>query len=751
MAGFSPGAAFVQGQAAGFQGRGLELDQLLQDLRVQAARRQMQDAEEAKQAQGGGYGAILALLGQGGAPGALPVSPAPGTNSAAPPQPAQGAPTATPVGTGEQMDVGAAPAPAPAPTPAAPTPTLPGQGPSPARQVLEGRPNITVPQAPQPNSMTLPSLIGAVEKSMPGAPPQVKMMALEKLSGLMNEQAKTEFARMEHMFKMQLSVAQLEQRAQDLHDRSMDRKQSMADRAMYWQQSIEARQDAAAARLDFMRYAEGERTARLRETNQTRRDVAGIRANSTDLRTRTMQEIAEGKLDLDKTKVENLRVYRDRVLELKDLGLDQRAAELQAKIDIEAAREAGRAARGDQADATRRRGQDISSEDRRYGTDTRADTARRGQDLRFDAEQARRELQAELGGRKLDLDETKIRNTQWYHEGVLNLRSAGLSQRAAEAEMRERVAQMRDQTTQRGQDISSADRQRGQDTSSADRRYGVDTRAATTQRGQDVASADRNRAIDARLEAVRNTKEYRDAIVALKAQGLDDAQADRVVKNRLAERRLDVQDTYNMGRLSLQEQIAENARRRVETQRELGLLANDVANRRVDVQDLARQDRDFIERQKESGRNSRDANRLEMEGVKEEGRGARAAAHDAARSAIAEQANATRERLAGINKLTPEQQLMRNQLNNISANYRSAVAAAGPNSPQAKLLEKQMAALVQRIEGTLTQQPPGAVQPTPNTIPLRPQNLSPAAQWSPSRQQWRDNGKIYDAQGQPVP
>lgn len=173
----------------------------------------------------------------------------------------------------------------------------------------------------------------------------------------------------------------------------------------------------------------------------------------------------------------------------------------------------------------------------------RDSTTRRGQDMRFDASQARTDLQRELGTGRLALDEKKIQNTEWYRENLVRLKDAGLSQRTAEAEMRERIAQLRDDTTRRGQDLAHEDRQG---------------------------------ALDVRLQQVQNTKEYRDAIVALKNKGLDQTAAENEIRNRLRERGLDITERATGVRL-------DQGQQNIDLKRELAALADETRRRGQDM------------------------------------------------------------------------------------------------------------------------------------------------------------------------
>lgn len=176
------------------------------------------------------------------------------------------------------------------------------------------------------------------------------------------------------------------------------------------------------------------------------------------------------------------------------------------------------------------------------------------------------------------------------------------------AESAQQVAEIRAQMSQQIADLVSGDRRRGQDINSEDRaasretserntdarvgaetrgqdiradtgRRGQDIRSGDTERGQDLRSADQNRALDIRLQQVRDTKEYRDAVSALRARGLSDKEAQDAVKNKLSERSLDIREDQGEQRIG-------NARENADTKRQLGLLANDARNRQIDVQQL---------------------------------------------------------------------------------------------------------------------------------------------------------------------
>jgi hypothetical protein len=243
---FSPGAALVQGAAAGQQGQGIQIEQLLQALRAQAMQQQLQQGQQAQQGQGGAYDAISKLF--GGAqppPGAVPQAPAPGQSSA--PPGAGGAPQA-------------------------PQPGPPGGGgapPSPAAAVLQGQQPQPVPPQPAPNSMDLPTLIKAIDSSMPNAPPQAKMAALEKVSGLMNQQAQIQFAHMEKMFNMQMQISKLNETAQNHLQTSLDRNASVQERA-----------DAAKAHDETMKAIAELVAATRKETTQTTTDAAQRRTET---------------------------------------------------------------------------------------------------------------------------------------------------------------------------------------------------------------------------------------------------------------------------------------------------------------------------------------------------------------------------------------------------------------------------------------------------------------------------------------
>lgn len=71
-----------------------------------------------------------------------------------------------------------------------------------------------------------------------------------------------------------------------------------------------------------------------------------------------------------------------------------------------------------------------------------------------------------------------------------------VEKKALENDVRRDIAQGRNDTTMRGQDMASADRQRGQDMTSTDRQRGQDMTSTDRQRGQDIDSADRQRGQD---------------------------------------------------------------------------------------------------------------------------------------------------------------------------------------------------------------------------------------------------------------
>lgn len=289
MAGPALGPAIAQGAAAGFQGQNLVIQQLLARLAAQAQGQQNQGVANQQAGQGGAYDAISKLFGAGG-PGA---PPQPGMS---PPQPGMSPP---PGQASQPMAPQPGMSPQPAPGGGPPSPgaapgggmagAAPGVGgpvpsaapPSPARAVLQGQ-QPQVPQqapTPPPQSMDLQSLIGAIDKAMPNAPPQAKMAALEKVSGLMTAQAQTQYAHMKQQFDMQMQVAKLTQQAQNQLQQSMDRNAS-----------IDQRRDAAEQHNETM-------AAIAQLTASTRESVADKQTTSRERNVDVQQAGATGRND----------------------------------------------------------------------------------------------------------------------------------------------------------------------------------------------------------------------------------------------------------------------------------------------------------------------------------------------------------------------------------------------------------------------------------------------------------------------
>lgn len=172
---------------------------------------------------------------------------------------------------------------------------------------------------------------------------------------------------------------------------------------------------------------------------QGRRDVAGLQAASReriakmgdDLR----RELGERRLDLKETELTNTKTFQNRKLDLMQAGLDERTADLQARKDIAAAR-----------DATIRRGQDLTMGDRAAARTEKArefdvtdTTKRRGQDITTQIAQWKLQAQKEIEDRKWSLEKDKFEVLQSYKDRVLQLKQEGMDQSEADRQAKRDV------------------------------------------------------------------------------------------------------------------------------------------------------------------------------------------------------------------------------------------------------------------------------------------------------------------------
>jgi hypothetical protein len=364
--------------------------------------------------------------------------------------------------------------------------------------------------------------------------------------------------------------------------------------------------------------------------------------------------------------IANMRVQSaEDIAKLKgDISMQIAAQRSNTTINVEGMREKAAGERQDTAETGR---------DRRFTEGEQGKDYRAG--LSFDARNAATQVRKELGEASGALNAEKLKNTQWYQGERLKLQQAGLSERAVEAEMRERTAQMRDETTRRGQDISSADRQS---------------------------------AVNARIDANKDTKEYRDAIVALKNRGLNDTEAQTVVRNRLAERAADLAERK-------EESGAATARENADTRHELGLLANEARNKSIDVRETLGEENITTRRElglrasddreaAEAGRNTRQDKALAAAGERQDkGIAAKKSIADLNRDVARERMAAQAANMQG-NKDYQEASAELRRQNTEIANFLKPMSGIPPDEGDAKfktyqsMLDRQQQILDRMVE-----------------------------------------------------
>lgn len=359
-------------------------------------------------------------------PRQVPQSPAPGQPSQPMQQPATPPAAAASGGSGGGMPApGAAPPPPnamPRPQSAAPLPPdLPPEQPA------------ALPPQMQPAAFRWGQVLTGL-RQMTGADPKTVAKAVELLTPQIDKETdrdtKVELARQANDEKHFRTIATLQWRyehEQDATERARigaDIKREVAQIGAASRENVAGIN--AAAGIERAGINQGGATYRAELGANTKEHIAQI---TTDLK----RELGTRAQDLKEKDLENTMAYRTRVLDLRDKGMDLQNAQAQAKLDMQ---ETLQSMRGQVQRDT------LASRER---------VAQLGNQLKLD-----------LGNRSLDLKHEQIVNTKAYQDRKNELVAQGLDARAAEAQAKRdmtfALANMRDETTRRGQDMVSQDK-----------------------------------------------------------------------------------------------------------------------------------------------------------------------------------------------------------------------------------------------------------------------------------------------------
>jgi uncharacterized lipoprotein YehR (DUF1307 family) len=408
------GPNFTNALSAGFQGQDLAETMRQRALQTQIIQQQMRDAEQKRQAQELVGRVLQKVMGAAGQGSALPL-PVNGNASPGPPgtipTPERGAPGGAPALPnvlaplqGGQPDMAAQMRQRALQPPAQAAPRVPGG-------VVDGAPELSGP------ALTWPSIIETLRQVAPDAPPQLVAEVVNGMAPMVAASQKEQYdrwkaeqdltlkdaTRLDNLFKLSsnldLQYARLEAtKASDAAKIAL--RERMANINLQIQEMLESGRNKRnteniAGRITTTNLTNQNKLNLAQLNNDAKARISdNMLALKKELESRGLDLKSEA-LDLKADEIAKTMLYRERLLDLKEKGLDQSHAEALAKLEVTKTLAQMR-------DATTQRGQDLMHEDRvaaESGRNTRASAT-------LDAKQRALQLKAlpALDGATSDLD-----------------------------------------------------------------------------------------------------------------------------------------------------------------------------------------------------------------------------------------------------------------------------------------------------------------------------------------------------------